>query len=139
MAALAEAVVVVRAAEGSGSLHTARAAFRLGRKVYAVPDPRGGAANAGVERLLGEGASPVRDPEELIAALDGDAVEGAASSIDEALRRRLEGPPVSIAELAAESGLPMAEISKRLARWCAAGEVVSRGPGRFGRREGAMR
>ncbi len=66
---LAMGVVVVEAAERSGSLITARRAADQGRLVFAVPgsplDPRA----AGSNRLLKEGATLVTEAEDVIAAL----------------------------------------------------------------------
>lgn len=69
IAGLAQALVVVEAAEGSGSLITAREALDLGREVLAVPghpmDPRA----AGCNRLIREGARLVREVEDILEAL----------------------------------------------------------------------
>jgi DNA processing protein len=51
---LARAVIVVEAAEDSGSISTARRAFRQGRTVYAVAGDGGGC-----DYLIGEGAHPL--------------------------------------------------------------------------------
>lgn len=67
IAALGQACVVVRAREGSGALHTARAALGLGRVVGALPfdvEDEGGAG--GVELLACGGAVMVRRAEELL-------------------------------------------------------------------------
>lgn len=73
IAGLSRAVVVVEAAEGSGSLITARDALDQGREVLAVPghplDPRA----AGGNRLIAEGARLVRDVADIVAALEPDA------------------------------------------------------------------
>ena len=71
IAALSLAVVVVEAAERSGSLMTARLAAELGREVMAVPgtplDPR----HRGTNRLLREGAALVQSAAEVLELLDG--------------------------------------------------------------------
>ncbi len=71
IAALSLAVVVVEAAERSGSLMTARLAGELGREVMAVPgtplDPR----HRGTNRLLREGAALVQSAAEVLELLDG--------------------------------------------------------------------
>jgi len=69
IAGLARAVVVVEAAEGSGSLITARDALDQGREVLAVPghplDPRA----AGCNLLIRDGARLVRSAADVIEAL----------------------------------------------------------------------
>ncbi len=71
IAGLSLAVVVVEAAERSGSLMTARLAAELGREVMAVPgtplDPR----HRGTNRLLREGAALVQSAAEVLELLDG--------------------------------------------------------------------
>ena len=70
IAGLSHAVVVVEAAEGSGSLITARDALDQGREVLAVPghplDPRAAGCNA----LIRDGARLVRDVSDIIEALE---------------------------------------------------------------------
>lgn len=67
MAALADAVVVIEAQADSGSLITALAARRLGRRVLAF---RG---SPGTDRLLSSGAQLVRSIEEVLRALHAAA------------------------------------------------------------------
>ncbi len=107
IAALSLAVVVVEAAERSGSLMTARLAAELGREVMAVPgtplDPR----HRGTNRLLREGAALVQSAAEVLELLDGpgglrrpspaDAVPAAPPPEERAAgrpeRRGGSGPP----------------------------------------------
>jgi DNA processing protein len=76
VAGLALGVVVVEAAARSGSLLTARDALDLGREVMAVPghpvDPRAGGCN----QLIREGATLVRDAEDVLAALGARLADG---------------------------------------------------------------
>lgn len=69
IAGLSRAVLVVEAADGSGSLITAHDALDQGREVLAVPghplDPRAAGTNA----LIRDGARLVRDVDDLIEAL----------------------------------------------------------------------
>ena len=69
IAGIAMGVVVVEAAERSGSLITARLALEAGREVFAVPgspiDPRAGGTN----RLLKQGATLVTSAADVIEAL----------------------------------------------------------------------
>ncbi|MGU3494930.1 DNA-processing protein DprA [Xanthobacteraceae bacterium A53D] len=66
---MALGVLVVEAAERSGSLITARLAGEQGREVFAIPgsplDPRAGGSN----RLLKQGATLVTEPQDVIEAL----------------------------------------------------------------------
>jgi DNA processing protein len=76
---LAHAVVVVEAAERSGSLITARTAADQGREVMAVPghpmDPRASGCNL----LIRDGATLVRSAEDVIEAL-APALDGAMTA-----------------------------------------------------------
>lgn len=69
VAGLAEAVVVIEAAERSGSLITARFAMEENREVMAAPgfptDPR----SAGANRLIRDGALLVRNADDVVAGL----------------------------------------------------------------------
>jgi DNA processing protein len=70
---LALGVVIVEAAQRSGSLITARRALDQGREVFAVPgsplDPRA----EGTNRLLKDGATLVTSADDVISALSGSA------------------------------------------------------------------
>ncbi|MCA0206973.1 MAG: DNA-processing protein DprA [Proteobacteria bacterium] len=70
IAGLSRAVVVVEAAEGSGSLITARDALDQGREVMAVPGHPMDARAAGANLLIREGARLVRSVEDVIEALE---------------------------------------------------------------------
>ncbi len=69
IAGLSRGVIVVEAAEGSGSLITANYALEQGREVFAVPgsplDPRA----KGTNRLLREGATLTESAEDVLAVL----------------------------------------------------------------------
>lgn len=66
---LSRAVVVVEAAEKSGSLITARAALDQGREVLAVPGHPFDARAAGCNAMIRDGATLVRGPDDVMAAL----------------------------------------------------------------------
>lgn len=80
IAALSAAVVVVEAAEGSGSLLTADHALDLGREVLAVPGRVDQPNSRGVHRLLREGAALCESAADVLAALGIAPEEGPAAS-----------------------------------------------------------
>lgn len=133
VAALSRAVVVVRASETSGSLHTARAALELGRPVYVFSTRD--ASNAGARILLSEGAIAVEDEAELLDRLRGGGGrrEGADGEDDRVLEA-LEGPPVTVAELSFRLGMEPERVAAIVARLCRLGRAGFSGPGRFAAR-----
>jgi DNA processing protein len=69
IAALALGVVVVEAAEKSGSLITARLAADLGREVFALPGPIHGDSSAGCHLLIQQGAKLAFRPQDVLEEL----------------------------------------------------------------------
>ena len=69
MAALAEVVVVVEAAEGSGALITADAALHLHKEVMAVPGSVFSPLSVGTHALIRDGAGLVQNARDVLAAL----------------------------------------------------------------------
>jgi DNA processing protein len=65
IAAMADAVIVIEASLGSGSLHTAAAAHEYGRVLGAVP------GTPGCEALIAQGAALATSAEDVLAALAG--------------------------------------------------------------------
>jgi len=74
IAGLSAAVVVVEAADRSGSLVTARLAADEGREVLAVPGPITSDRSEGCHRLIQSGAKLVRGIEDVLEELTGVAV-----------------------------------------------------------------
>ncbi|WP_069264592.1 DNA-processing protein DprA [Paraburkholderia nodosa] len=70
IAALVEGVVVVEAAQRSGSLITARLANEMGRDVFALPGSIHAPLTRGCHGLIKQGAQLVESPEEVLDALD---------------------------------------------------------------------
>ncbi len=79
IAGLSRIVLVVEAAEKSGSLITARCAADYGRDVAAVPGPILTEGCAGTNALLKDGAILVRDVEDVLAELSEPSLLKAAS------------------------------------------------------------
>ncbi len=69
IAALAIGVLVVEAAQQSGSLITARLALELGREVFAIPSSIHSPLSAGCHHLIGQGAKLVASPKEVLEEL----------------------------------------------------------------------
>ena len=143
---LARGVVVVEAAEKSGSLITAQYAIDQGREVFAVPgsplDPRARGAN----RLIREGAVLTESADDILSVLspmlDGgfaepdapapmmpvEALEAEADRIRAQLEEALGPAPVAIDELIRQTGAPVAAILTVLLELELAGRCV-RHPG----------
>lgn len=103
---LSLAVVVIEAAERSGSLITARTALEQGRDVLAVPGPVVSGCHRGCHALIKDGAGLVETADDVLAAL-GWAFRQPAVAV--APRGGLAGwmragEPVSLDELAGKAG-----------------------------------
>lgn len=115
VAALSEAVVVVRAGIRSGALITAALARRMGIPVFAVPGDVRARLSAGPNALLREGARVAEGPEDVLGALGigvapGEAqlaLPGAKTPSGDAGRlfEVMTGVPRHADELAREAGL----------------------------------
>lgn len=148
IAGLAQAVVVIEAAQASGSLITARWAVDMGIETYALPGRVDHPMARGCHRLLREGATLVESPAEVVAELGLAAAadvaethlvdpESASASAREAgeprglaraILRALLGETLSLDELIERVGGGGAETLSMLAELELLGAVV-RGPG----------
>jgi DNA processing protein len=159
LAALAAAVVVVRAGERSGALSTAEHARRLGRPVLVVPGATTCSAAAGSNLLLREGCAAALDASDVLRAIAGAGAAAGRTSpagyappgasfrrsdrrgVRAAVERPAEEDPLlaligggeaaGADELAAASGLPAAEVAARLGRLEIEGRVARLADGRF--------
>jgi len=152
IAALGHGVLVVEAAERSGSLITARLASELGREVFAIPGSIHAPLSKGCHRLIRQGAKLVESLEDILeefpdlaapgpGALLSDvaAPESAASDASEAapdaLGAALAYDPVTFDTLCERSGLPPEAASATLLRLELSG-AAERLPGNRYRRLG---
>jgi DNA processing protein len=150
---LARGVVVVEAAERSGSLISARVAGEQGREVMAVPgsplDPRA----TGTNSLIRQGAVLVRDAGDVLEVLAGlpplqvaapsapdfehDLPEGPLpSGVFAAVRQALSPHPMPVDEIARAAGLGPARCQAVLMELELAGEVLSYAGGLVARAPG---
>lgn len=140
---LSRGVVVVEAAERSGSLISARTAGEQGREVMAIPgsplDPRA----AGANRLLRDGATLVRNSSDIIEALstlmsghlrappspdyeaESDANRDLPTNQVVAVRQALGPAPMPLDELARAAGISAARCAAILMELELAGEAIT--------------
>jgi DNA processing protein len=126
VAALSDAVVIVEAALRSGALNTASWAAELGVDVYAYPGDVDRPKAAGCNKLIRDGVTLVRGPEDVFAGL-GLASGGAGAIAQRPLHPRtdpaeqsivvtLGAGPADFDRLSVATGLPAAELIGALVR-----------------------
>ncbi|HEY3140155.1 MAG TPA: DNA-processing protein DprA [Acidimicrobiales bacterium] len=131
MAGLADLVVVVESHRRGGSLHTVDEADRRGIDVMAVPGSVRSAASVGVNDLLAEGRTPVRDVDDVLLALGLGAASRrqpverrpAPTADDQPVLEAVGWQPASLDEIALRTGLSIVELASALDRLCASGWV----------------
>lgn len=138
VAALSRAVVVVEGHERSGSLISAEHALDLGREVFAVPGAVTNPLSETPHRLIREGATLIRGPDDLLAELGLDVAEQVTFDdldLPPDQRRALEAVRGSVVpdRVAAALGVRAPEALALLLRLEMRGLVRSVG-GRFERR-----
>jgi DNA processing protein len=147
MAALAHVVVVVECHQRGGSLHTVAAALARGVTVTAVPGSVRSAASAGTNRLLVEGAVPVRDVDDVLTAVElavagrpgitppgrhegadrptgPDRVPSPLGAASGRVRRALDHDPATLETIVRRTGLPLGDVSLALEHLAEAGLAV---------------
>jgi DNA processing protein len=124
---LSRGVVVVEAAEQSGSLITARLAAEQGREVMVVPGPVLGGRNRGAHALIRDGAKLVESAVDILQEL------GIATGPPRRISEGEGGQSVefTVDDIAQQLGLPAGEALARLLEWELTGEIRRIGSGRF--------
>ncbi len=134
VAALADAVVVVEAAERSGALNTAGWAADLGIEVLAYPGDVDRPKAAGCNALIRDGATLVRGPDDVLEAIGfargpcatriGSAATRAAySAVEQRILERLASGPNAFDAVAAAIAAPVGEVSAALVTLEMAGAI----------------
>jgi DNA processing protein len=123
---ISRGVLVVEAAEKSGSLITAEYALEQGREVFAVPGNINFSSSRGANRLIKQGAKLVECVEDILVELPQRQGATAAGSSPEsgfsltpqeaALYTLLAGSPLHIDDIIVKSGLTVGDVSAILLR-----------------------
>ncbi|MEO8677721.1 MAG: DNA-processing protein DprA [Vicinamibacterales bacterium] len=121
---LSRAVVVIEAAEKSGSLITAREAADQGREVMAVPGSVAAGRYWGCHALLRDGAKLVESAVDILQELG-------LSAGPPGLARSSEVVEFTVDDVAQELKLSPGEALARLLEWELTGEIQRVGSGRF--------
>jgi DNA processing protein len=148
MAAMAHVVVIVECHRKGGSLHTVKAATERGTTLAVVPGSVRSSASAGCNALLVDGATPVRDVQDVLAAVElaivgcsGILPPGSSPSASGKDRRRAGAPsptaarvlqaldqdPASLDTVVRRGGLALADVAEALEQLEAAGLVTGTG------------
>ena len=138
--------LVVEAARRSGSLITARLSSEQGREVFAIPGSIHNPLSRGCHKLIRQGAKLVETAEDIVtelAPLAGHLLKSTVESTGndsepqvrdadyDSIRNFLSHDPISIDQLAENSGLTIDQVSSMLLILELQGEVESHSGGRY--------
>lgn len=135
IAALAHVVVVVESHAVGGSLHTVHEAIRRDIDVMAVPGSVRSPAAAGVNQLLAEGCTPVRDAGDVLVALGlqrgrqraAADPRPAPSAVEAAVLAAFDWEPATFEHLAVRTGLALPDLAVALEQLVSAGWLSAEG------------
>jgi DNA processing protein len=141
IAALAQVVVVVECHRRGGALHTVEGAIERGTPVMAVPGSVRSPASVGTNALLSEGCQPVRDADDVLAALDLERAGQPAppppppglTGDETAVLRALDWQATATCEVLRRTGMGLEQVAILLTRLEDAG-LVRAGDGWWERR-----
>ena len=87
IAAMSDVLLVVEAAERSGTMHTVDFAIQLGKDVAAIPGPINHHYSMGTNRLLKDGVHLITEPEDLIQLIGVELKQSDKIVLDEETKR----------------------------------------------------
>ena len=119
VAALAKEVIIIEAADKSGSLITAKIATKLKRKVWAVPGPITSRLSAGTNKLIALGQANI---------WLGNFPTSRAESVNKSnsLINLLENNVLTANEIARKLGKPVSQIGAQLSLMSLAGQLIEK-------------
>ncbi len=133
IAALSDMVIVVESPEQGGSMYTVEAGLERDRPVGAVPGPVTAPTSVGPNKLLVEGAIPIRDVDDVLVVLGHERSTARRSTAEEAAHRvqwlldALGYEAATIDELLLRTGATLPELTTGLGTLTAEGRVVETG------------
>lgn len=119
VAALCQDIIVVEAAENSGSLITARIALRLKRQVWAVPGPITSRTSRGTNKLIAEGKAKMW--------LGESQMQLPITQNSDPLLQILENEALTADELSRKLNLPVSELGAQLSLLLLSGQIMEKG------------
>lgn len=140
---LARGVLVVEAAEDSGSLLTAQLALHQNREVFAMPGPVHSTLTKGCHKLIRDGATLVECARDVLvelrlaSAMRASPAASAPPPASDPVLHAIGFECVSPDQIAQRTGLAVAAIAARLSRLEIDGEIEAVAGGRFQRVERA--
>lgn len=132
--ALALGVLVVEAAEKSGSMSTVREALQIGREVFAIPGSIHSTLSKGCNRLIREGAKLVETAEHVIEELNLPGIalaagtapaETALAPVDSDVLNALDTGPMSVDQVVLATGWHVGRVAAELSRLEVSHHVVA--------------
>ena len=134
-------VLVIEAADKSGSLITAHSALEQGRDVFSVPSSIFNSVGIGTNKLIKEGAKMVLSPEDILSELDIPSLKGTVKASNSyplteeetALFSSIETDELHIDEIVRRSDLPISKVNSVLTLLEIKGMVKNIGNGYYRR------
>lgn len=117
VAAMSQEVIVVEAAQKSGSLITAKLATKLKRKLWAVPGPITSRASEGTNMLIASGKAQM-----LLGEISQERLD-----FDDPILQALENESLTIDEIARKLSLPVSEVGAKLSLLSLSGQITEKG------------